>query len=77
MANRTTLVILAAAVAASAVAAMLVTQRGPVPPERLESRYPRMTPAQFATCDLDGDGLFDRGEQACVGSLYGQLYRHN
>lgn len=77
MARRTTLIVLAAAVAASAVAATVLTPRGPVPADRLELRYPRMTASQFAKCDLDGDGLYDRGEQACVGSLYGQLFRRN
>lgn len=77
MASRTTLIVLAAAVAASAAAAMFLTPRGPVPPERLELRYPRMTAAQFARCDLDGDGLYDRGEQACLSGLYNQFHRHD
>ena len=41
---------------------------------QVEQRYPRMSPIHIEKCDKDDDGLFDRGELACVNSIYGAMY---
>lgn len=42
--------------------------------QRIEARYPRMSPVHIAKCDHDGDGTFTRAERACISSLHSQLY---
>ncbi len=37
--------------------------------QRIEARYPRLSPVQIAKCDRDGDGSFTRAERACIGGL--------
>lgn len=42
--------------------------------QQMEQRYPRMSRVHIEKCDHGGDGLFDRGEQACVASIYSVMY---
>ena len=37
--------------------------------QRIEARYPRLSPVHIAKCDRDGDGSFTRAERACIGGL--------
>jgi hypothetical protein len=36
---------------------------------QMQQRYPNLPPNQIQICDHSGDGLFSRGEQACVSSI--------
>lgn len=38
--------------------------------QRIEARYPRLSPVHIAKCDRDGDGSFTRAERACIGGLH-------
>lgn len=42
---------------------------------QVEARYPRMSPVHINKCDQNGDGLFNRTEQACVEGIYDAMYR--
>ena len=44
-----------------------------VPLSQMERQYPNMSPIHIQKCDRNGDGLYDRGEQACVSSMWGVL----
>ena len=37
--------------------------------QRIEARYPRLSPVHIAKCDRDGDGSFARAERACISGL--------
>ena len=42
--------------------------------QQVEQRYPRMSAIHIEKCDKLNDELFDRGELACVNSIYGAMY---
>lgn len=42
---------------------------------QVERRYPGMSVIHIEKCDKGADGLYDRGELACVGSIYDVMYR--
>lgn len=67
--------ILAAAAALAAIATAALAQGDTVTLQQLEWKYPRMSPVHIRKCDFDGDGVYDRGEQVCVGSIYNTMYR--
>jgi hypothetical protein len=37
--------------------------------QQLERQYPQLNANQIQICDRNGDGLYDRGERACVNSI--------
>jgi hypothetical protein len=39
-----------------------------------QRRFPGMSPIHIAKCDGNRDGLYTRGELACVRSVYGVMY---
>lgn len=68
---------IAAALAMSQLAAPAAAQRIGMSPagaglrtlQQMESQYPELGARQIMICDHNGDGLFDRGERACVNSI--------
>jgi len=43
--------------------------------EQVERRYPGMSVIHIEKCDKGDDGLYDRGELACVAGIYDVMYR--
>jgi hypothetical protein len=37
--------------------------------QQMQQEYPQLGARQIEICDRNGDGLFDRGERACVNSI--------
>lgn len=64
--------VLAVALAAPMLAAPLAAQNLQTLDD-MERRYRNLAPRHIEMCDRNGDGLFDRGEQACVDSVWGAM----
>jgi hypothetical protein len=37
--------------------------------QQLQRQYPQLSAGQIQICDHNGDGLYNRGERACVNSI--------
>lgn len=78
MTRNAALTIFAAAVAVTAPSlapvAAVAQGSGGLTLQQMERKYPRMSPVHIAKCDFHGDGVYDRGEQACVSSIYSTMY---
>jgi hypothetical protein len=72
--NRAGVAAIVLALGSSAAAA---GQGPPLTLQQVEQKYSRMNEAHIKKCDKNGDDLFDRGEMACVSSLYSALYLSN
>ena len=69
---RPALVVLAGALTLPLLAAPLAAQNLPTLRD-MERRYPNLAPRHIQMCERSGDGVFDRGEQACVSSVNGAM----